>query len=121
NYSGTPKEASYNEDISLASNCLPQKASYIALGHIHKCQEIEKSSVPCWYSGSFDRMDLGEREGEKFVLLVSINEQSKDVTVEKVQINCNRFDNITVSVEEFEEFAEKYEYREKTYGNLNIR
>lgn len=121
NYSGTPKEASYNEDISLASNCLPQKASYIALGHIHKCQEIEKSAVPCWYSGSFDRMDLGEREDEKFVLLVEINEATKDASVEKVPINCNRFDDITVSVEEFEEFAQKYEYRENTYGNLNIR
>lgn len=121
NYSGTPKEASYNEDISLASNCLPQKASYIALGHIHKCQEIEKSSVPCWYSGSFDRMDLGEREDEKFVLLVEINEQTKDATVEKVPVNCNHFDEITISSEEFEEFAEKYVYREITYGNLNLR
>lgn len=120
-YDGSPREASYNEDISLASNCLPQNVSYIALGHIHKCQEIEKSSVPCWYSGSFDRMDLGEREDEKFVLLVEINEATKDASVEKVPINCNRFDDITVSVEDFEEFAEKYEYREKTYGNLNIR
>lgn len=121
NYSGTPKEASYNEDISLASNCLPQKASYIALGHIHKCQEIEKSAVPCWYSGSFDRMDLGEREDEKFVLLVDINEQSQDVKVEKVPIDCNRFDEISILAEELEEIAEKYENREKIYGNLNIK
>lgn len=121
NYSGTPKEASYNEDISLASNCLPQNASYIALGHIHKCQEIEKSAVPCWYSGSFDRMDLGERVDEKFVLLVEIDEKTKNTNVEKIPINCNRFDDITVSAEDFEEFAAKYENREKTYGNLNIR
>jgi exonuclease SbcD len=121
NYSGTPKEASYNEDLSLASNCLPQKASYIALGHIHKCQEIEKSAVPCWYSGSFDRMDLGEREDPKCVLLVEINEQTKDVNVEEVSIDCTLFDNIIISSEELEEFAEKYEHREKTYGNLNIK
>lgn len=121
NYSGTPKEASYNEDISLASNCLPQKASYIALGHIHKCQEVEKSAVPCWYSGSFDRMDLGEREDEKSVLLVEIDEQTKNTIVKQVQINCNRFEDITVSAEELEEFAAKYENREKTYGNLNIK
>lgn len=121
NYSGTPKEASYNEDISLASNCLPQKASYIALGHIHKCQEIEKSAVPCWYSGSFDRMDLGEREDEKFVLLVEIDEKTKDATVEKVPIDCNRFDEITILAENLEEFAENYENREKIYGNLNLK
>lgn len=121
NYSGTPKEASYNEDLSLASNCLPQNVSYIALGHIHKCQEIEKSAVPCWYSGSFDRMDLGEREDEKFVLLVEIDEQTKETKVEKLLINCNRFDDITISAEELEEFAEKYEDREETYGNLNLK
>lgn len=121
NYSGTPKEASYNEDLSLASNCLPQNASYIALGHIHKCQEIEKSAVPCWYSGSFDRMDLGEREDEKFVLLVEIDEKTKNTNVEKIPINCNSFDDITISAEELEEFAEKYENREKFYGNLNIK
>lgn len=121
NYSGTPKEASYNEDLSLASNCLPQNASYIALGHIHKCQEIEKSAVPCWYSGSFDRMDLGEREDEKFVLLVEIDEKTKNTNVEKVPINCNSFDDITISAEELEEFAENYENREKIYGNLNIK
>lgn len=121
NYSGTPKEASYNEDLSLASNCLPQKASYIALGHIHKCQEIEKSAVQCWYSGSFDRMDLGERKDEKFVLLVDINEKTKNANVEKVPINCNSFDDITISAEELEEYAQTYENREKTYGNLNIK
>ncbi len=121
NYSGTPKEASYNEDISLASNCLPQKASYIALGHIHKCQEIEKSAVPCWYSGSFDRMDFGEKEDEKCVLLIEIDEQTKNTTVEKVSIDCNKFDDLTVSSEELEDFAANYENREKTYGNLNLR
>ena len=121
NYSGTPKEASYNEDLSLASVCLPQNASYIALGHIHKCQQIEQSAAPCWYSGSFDRMDMGEREDEKFVLLVDIDETTKNAVVEKVPINCNHFDDITVSAEDFEEFAAKYTNREITYGNLNIR
>ncbi|HEX9928744.1 MAG TPA: exonuclease subunit SbcD [Pyrinomonadaceae bacterium] len=121
NYSGTPKEASYNEDISLASNCLPQNVAYIALGHIHKCQQIEKSAVPCWYSGGFDRMDFGEREDGKFVLLVEIDEQTKQATVEKIAVDCNRFDDITISSEELEEFAAKYENREKTYGNLNLR
>ncbi|HEX8565857.1 MAG TPA: exonuclease SbcCD subunit D [Pyrinomonadaceae bacterium] len=120
-YDGSPREASYNEDISLSSICLPRNIAYIALGHIHKCQQIEQSAVPCWYSGSFDRMDLGEREGDKFVLLVEIDEQTKQATVEKIAIDCNRFDDITVSSEELEEFAAKYENREKTYGNLNLR
>ncbi|CAN5776387.1 hypothetical protein BH20ACI4_BH20ACI4_04450 [soil metagenome] len=122
-YNASPTEASYNEDLSLATNCLPQNVSYIALGHIHKCQQIEKSAVPCWYSGSFDRMDLGERgdENDKFVLLVEIDEQTKKAKVEKVSIDCNRFDEITISAEELEDFAANYENRKKTYGNLNLK
>ncbi|HMS41263.1 MAG TPA: metallophosphoesterase [Pyrinomonadaceae bacterium] len=119
NYSGTPKEASYNEDISLASNCLPQNVSYIALGHIHKCQQIEKSAVPCWYSGSFDRVDLGEREDEKFVLSVEIDEQTKKATVEKLKIECNQFEEINISAEELLEIAENGAEPKKSYGNLN--
>ncbi len=120
NYSGTPKEAIYNEDISLASNCLPQNVSYIALGHIHKCQEIEKSAVPCWYSGSFDRMDFGERSDEKFVLLVEIDEATKKATVEKVVIDCNEFEEINLSAEQIGEIAGNGAEPKKSYGNLNI-
>lgn len=121
NYSGTPKEASYNEDISLASNCLPQNVTYIALGHIHKCQQIEKSVVPCWYSGSFDRMDLGEREDEKFVLLVDVDKRTKKATVEKIAIECNQFEEINISTEHLKELAESQEEPKKSYGNLNIK
>ncbi len=123
NYSGTPKEASYNEDISLASKCLPQNVSYIALGHIHKCQQIEKSAVPCWYSGSFDRMDFGERgeENDKFVLLVKIDEKTKKATVEKIAVDCNHFEEISISAEELKEIVENKEEPKKSYGNLNIK
>lgn len=120
NYSGTPKEASYNEDLSLATNCLPQNVAYIALGHVHKCQELEKSAAPCWYSGSFDRMDFGERADEKCVLQIEIDE-SKKVTIEKVSIDCNCFDDITVKAEDLEEYAADYGNREKTYGNLTLQ
>ncbi len=121
NYSGTPKEASYREDISLASNCLPQNVSYIALGHIHKCQQIEKSAVPCWYSGSFDQMDLGERGEEKFVLSVEIDEQTKKATVEEILIDCNRFAEINISTEQLKEIAESKAEPKKSYGSLNIK
>ena len=61
------KELTYDEDIRLGREDLPllSNLAYIALGHIHQCQEIEHT-IPCWYSGSIDRMDMGERnEGSK--------------------------------------------------------
>lgn len=120
-YDGSPREASYNEDISLASNCLPQNVSYIALGHIHKCQQIEKSAVPCWYSGSFDRMDFGERNDEKYVLEVEIDEQTKKASVKQISVDCNVFEEINLSAEQLAEIAECGADPKKSYGNLNIK
>lgn len=120
-YNESGYEASYNTDLSLASNCLPQNVSYIALGHIHKCYQIEKSAVPCWYSGSFERMDLGERNDDKFVLLVEIDEKTKKATVEKVPIETSKFEEITKSVEELEEFIESYVPNRRTYGKLILK
>jgi DNA repair protein SbcD/Mre11 len=44
---------------------------YIALGHIHKPQEITAGS-PCFYSGSPLQLDFGEREQQKRVLIVDV-------------------------------------------------
>ncbi len=46
--------------------------SYVALGHIHKAQAIgERTTVR--YSGSPDRLDLGEKDDDKSCVLVEID------------------------------------------------
>ena len=51
---------------------LPVAAQYIALGHVHKPQDVACASRAA-YSGSLLQLDFGEREQEKFVNLVEVH------------------------------------------------
>ena len=117
---GSSKEnASYDSDLCLASNRLPTNVSYIALGHVHQRHEI-KHPVPCFYSGSLDKMDLGERDDEKFVLSVEIDETTRKATVKEIQIETSRFEHFETKSSSLEEYAESFQERETIYGRLKI-
>jgi exonuclease SbcD len=60
------------EDIVFAESDLPTSFAYIALGHIHKPQFLGGLSH-VRYSGSIERMDLGERDDQKGVVRVDID------------------------------------------------
>lgn len=48
----------------------PDAFDYVALGHIHKHQQVGPGTPPVVYSGSLERVDFGEEREEKgFVLL----------------------------------------------------
>lgn len=51
---------------------LPPEYQYIALGHIHKRQQVKKAPVPTWYCGTPYAIDFGEAEAEKGVHLVDL-------------------------------------------------
>lgn len=51
---------------------------YVALGHIHRCQQIGER--PVWYSGSTLKYSFGECGQEKCVLLVNLEEHRAEVT-----------------------------------------
>src|SRR5262245_14459733 len=112
------KELSYNEDICLGRENLPTNVSYIALGHIHQPQTIDHV-VPCWYSGSLDRMDLGERKDDKRVLLVEID-GSGLATVTDIPLDATPFDDIQVAASELENYAETYADRERAYVRVTV-
>lgn len=82
------KELGYDEDIRLGRSDLPvaPNLAYIALGHIHQQQEIPHA-IPCWYSGNIERLDMGERNDTKGVLIVDIPEHgiATVTTVEQEQ------------------------------------
>jgi exonuclease SbcD len=52
---------------------IPNAFSYVALGHMHKFQQI-KHTLPIFYSGSSERFDFGEENEEKYALLVEFEE-----------------------------------------------
>lgn len=51
---------------------------YVALGHIHRCQQIGER--PVWYSGSTLKYSFGECGQEKCTLLVNLEEHRAEVT-----------------------------------------
>lgn len=97
----------YDQDINLALKALPHNVAYIALGHIHQLQRITSHPVPCFYSGSFDRMDFGEREEEKFVLLVEVPEAGA-TTVTPIRLETTPFYDLHVTSASIDTLAEGY-------------
>jgi exonuclease SbcD len=62
---------SEHEDVVFAEGDLPDDFAYIALGHIHKAQSLAgRDSVR--YSGSIERMDLGESLDDKGLVVVDV-------------------------------------------------
>ena len=77
----------YTRDIySLPGQMLPTKAQYIALGHIHKPQQIP-NSVPTYYSGSLIQVDFGEVDEEKGFNLITV-EPNQPAFVEFKPLSC---------------------------------
>ncbi len=52
---------------------IPDTFSYVALGHVHKFQQV-KHSLPVFYSGSSERFDFGEESEEKYALLIELEQ-----------------------------------------------
>jgi DNA repair protein SbcD/Mre11 len=62
---------SEQEDVVFDENDLPTGFAYVALGHIHKHQKIG-GQTHVRYSGSIEKMDLGEQHDEKCVVLFDL-------------------------------------------------
>jgi exonuclease SbcD len=65
---------SEQESIIFSETDLPDKFAYVALGHIHQHQQI-RDRTHIRYCSSIERLDLGERNDQKGVVLVDIGPQ----------------------------------------------
>jgi len=59
------------EDVVFAETDLPEDFAYIALGHIHRAQFLH-GQTHIRYSGSIEKMDLGESCDDKGVVIVDV-------------------------------------------------
>jgi len=85
-----------NEITLLPSTLQRPEFDYIALGHIHKFQDLSKGGYPhLVYSGSIDRVDFGEEKEDKGFCLVSLARAA--TTYEFVKTPARRF--VTIDVE----------------------
>jgi exonuclease SbcD len=78
-FSGSEKRAIYGTDpVLLPSQLAIAPFDYVALGHLHRYQNLNKSGYPAVvYSGSIERIDFGERKEEKGFCVVTITEKGK--------------------------------------------
>ncbi|MDJ0718619.1 MAG: exonuclease SbcCD subunit D [Prochloraceae cyanobacterium] len=74
---------------SLSEQTLPSAAQYVALGHIHKPQQITKVAAPTYYSGSLIQVDFGEAGEEKGFNLITV-EPNRPAKVEFKPIPCQK-------------------------------
>lgn len=57
-----------------------QRLDYVALGHIHKHQNLnEKNHPPVIYPGSIERVDFGEAADEKYFVIAKVAKDSSEV------------------------------------------
>ena len=98
-YSGSEKTAIIGRDPVFTTNTLAQDSfDYVALGHIHKYQDLNlKSGPPVVYPGSIERMNFGEEKEDKGFCLVNI--KKGHVNYEFIPVPARRFITIDVDIE----------------------
>ncbi|MBI4851306.1 MAG: exonuclease subunit SbcD [Acidobacteria bacterium] len=118
--SHSEKEVNYDEGILMERNSLPfaPNLTYIGLGHIHQCQKIPHK-IPCYYSGSMERMDMGERDDDKFVLLVEIP-STRIANITKLPLPVTPFYDISINALELDSLLALYPDLRESFFRLNI-
>ena len=98
-FSGSEKRAIYgNDPMLLPSQLAIAPFDYVALGHLHRHQNLNPSGYPAIvYSGSIERIDFGERKEEKGFCLVSIPEKGK-AHYEFIEVPTRKFIQIEVKL-----------------------
>lgn len=85
---GGEREAHTIFEYAVPSQVFPATTHYVALGHIHRAQQIA-AGCPVWYSGSPLQLDFGEAGNEGGVLVIDA-EPGVPVTVERVPVTAGR-------------------------------
>lgn len=80
---------------------------YVALGHIHKAQNVNKDyQPPVVYSGSIERVDFGEAADDKFFVIAHI-EKGKPTQVEWRKLDTRRFIDRFVRISSGDNFMQQ--------------
>jgi len=78
-------------DLVLSGSLVKNpKLSYVAMGHIHKPQDVNEGfQPPVIYPGSIERVDFGEAKEDRFFVIAEI-EKGKDTQVNWVELTGAR-------------------------------
>ncbi|MBK5291130.1 MAG: exonuclease SbcCD subunit D [Acidobacteriia bacterium] len=103
--SGSERASHVALPYAVPAERLPASAHYIALGHLHRPQEV-KAGAPCAYAGSPLQLDFGEREQVKRVVLVDAAAPAGPAHVESIPLSSGRrLRDLTLALEEMDSIA----------------
>ncbi len=93
---GAERMVMLGNDLVLSGSLVKDKRlDYVALGHIHKPQNInEDAHPPVVYPGSIERVDFGEAEDDKFFVIA-------DITRGKTKVEWRKLTGIRPFVDRF--------------------
>jgi len=75
-------------DYCVSPTGFPGSAHYVALGHLHRCQQLG-GQPPVWYCGSPLQLDFGETDEDKVTLVVEAT-ATTPASVERVPMRTGR-------------------------------
>ncbi|WP_448583267.1 metallophosphoesterase family protein [Thermocrinis sp.] len=85
---GSEREASVSEFYAIRPDQIPETFDYVALGHLHVHQRIDSAVPQTYYSGSLYQIDFSEKDTDKFVNLVIL--ENNQVKVEPIKLSLYR-------------------------------
>jgi len=74
---------------AIYSENIPPQLQYVALGHLHRYQEIDKERMPIVYSSSLLSYSFSEAGQEKYVVLVNA-EPGRAIAMERIAIQTGK-------------------------------
>ncbi|MFC1841729.1 exonuclease subunit SbcD [Candidatus Dependentiae bacterium] len=103
-FSGSEKRAIYGNDPTLLPSQLAiEPLDYVALGHLHRHQNLNKNGHPAIiYPGSIERIDFGERNEEKGFCLVTIEEKNR-ASYEFIQTPTRAFIQLDIKLRAYKD------------------
>lgn len=109
------------EDVVVQGADLPRQFDYIALGHIHKPQYLGEPH--CRYSGSIERMDLGEQADQKGVVLVELGPDGRNGEPEVLPLPATPIYEVTVlePSEDLPRLRQEYAHAQNDLVSIQIR
>jgi exonuclease SbcD len=94
---GSERRVHLGDDWAAKPQMLPSTAHYIALGHIHRYQQVEAAPAPTWYAGSPMQLDFGEEGHGKYYNVIDARPRQPARVEARAYVGARPLRTVTVA------------------------